>query len=215
MDSEKTIVEALANRARKAPKPKARKAKAPKWHRPGKESTKTITNRLYGLWAYIAKTLAGNRCEITGETGILDAHHIIPRQICSGLRFEPQNAIVLTKSAHKFGRKSAHKNGIWFAEWLRTHHPVQYQYCLSHMDDELDCKDRSALYGVEQDLHERYAPMLDPLPEFNVTLQPRDPLCDYPSVVITAYNKKAAEFLAFAYVSKTQPMKGIIKTERV
>lgn len=195
----------------KAEKPIKAKKKAQKSRPARRESTKTITTRLYRKWAEIVKARAGGKCEVTGESGILDAHHIIPRQICSGLRFDPDNGIALTKSAHKFGRKSAHKNGLWFADWLKTNLPGRYAHCMTHMDDELDCKDRMSLYTVETELHRRYSeiPSIGILPTYRVryTSDGHDFAVDG-----QADNPKAAEFLCQAAAGKRIK---VIKTELV
>jgi hypothetical protein len=39
------------------------------------------------------------------------------------------NGVCLCPKDHKFGsRKSAHRDPMWFAEWLREHRPEQYQW---------------------------------------------------------------------------------------
>ena len=82
MDNEKVIVEALARRA----KPKAKKPKA-KRRRVKPEKVSTIQNRLYKKWSEVVRAMAGNKCEVCGAEGKLDAHHVQPRQICSSRRF--------------------------------------------------------------------------------------------------------------------------------
>lgn len=192
LDTPSDIASALDDASRKPAKAKAKgKTRPPKVHRPRKESTKAITNRLYALWSSIVHQLYGNKCAVTGETGVLDAHHIIPRQICSGLRFDPRNGILLSKSAHKFGRRSAHKNGLWFASWLKANHPDVHAYCLCHMDDELDCKNRMDLYLQESVLHHAYPHQCDPLPSYSVTALMKDG--SIAEEIYEAYNAKAAE----------------------
>ena len=103
MDTIPTLVTALSERTKKPKKQKkARKAKKPripKLHRPKKESTKTITTRLYKAWAAIVHAYHNGRCAVCGKEHTtqapLNAHHIMPRQMFSGLRFDPQNGIAL------------------------------------------------------------------------------------------------------------------------
>ena len=220
LDPATTIAAALdaPERAKQPKKSKAARAtkkspKSVKAHRPARESTKTITNRLYSLWAQIVRGLAGNKCAVTGETGVLDAHHIIPRQVCSGLRFDPKNGILLSKSSHKFGKYSAHKGGIWFAEWLRQHDHEKYRYCLEHMDDELDCKNRARLYREEYALHADYEKFVGPLPSFRVTVVRRDGTKEVHER--PAYNKKAAEYIVSLAGPSDNPIKGILKVEKI
>jgi len=88
---------------------------------------------------------------INGKPAILDAHHVEHRT-CQSLRYNATNGILLTKSAHKFGRNSAHRGMIYFAEWLRTNRPLQYAYVLEHRNDPINLDDRDALYALEAKL---------------------------------------------------------------
>ena len=130
------------------------------------ESKAKIRRRLYRLWSQKSLGAHNNSCAITGtkrgevinsKPAILDCHHIENRSNAS-LRFEILNSIVLTKSSHKFGRNSAHKGMIWFAEWLRSHRPLQYEYVLAHRDDPIDLDDRETLARLEAKLS---APVTD------------------------------------------------------
>ena len=174
--------------------------------------------------------VADAKCEVCGKPhsaeAPLNAHHIMPRQFFSGLRFDVHNGACLCPKCHKMGKFSAHKGGLWFGEWLRNHFPERYAHCLLHKDDEIDCKDRMALYEIEINLHfdETYRTLLEPLSTFRVTLVSKDPSQPTTNVTTVAYNKKAAEFLAFnkatALLQYTPdrvklPFKGILKTEKV
>lgn len=222
LDPTPVIAEALNERASRKPiaekakkTRKAKKPRIPKLHRPKKESTKTITTRLYKTWAAIVHAYYSEKCAVTGETGILDAHHIIPRQICSGMRFDPENGILLSKSAHKFGKFSAHKNGVWFADWLQKNEPRKYAHCLSNMNKELDCKNRMALYDQELNLHERYEDAITPIAWFDVIAY--DVNKQQVHSVVKANNKRAAEYIFWNSWPKTDvpKLKGIWKTEEV
>jgi hypothetical protein len=128
------------------------------------ESKAKIRRRLFKLWSQKVMLIGGNVCAVTGAVRgsintdgkpvILDAHHLENRSTCPALRFDLLNGIALGKSAHKFGRNSAHKGTIWFAEWLRTNRPKQYAYVLAHRDDPINLEDRDVLYAIEKKLQE-------------------------------------------------------------
>ena len=192
------------------------KQKGPKLHRLKKESTKTITNRLYKAWAELVRYRAGRRCIVCGREGTssapLNAHHIMPRQMFSGLRFDEMNGACLCPKCHKMGKFSAHKGGIWFAEWLRLNKPVQYDYCVRNMQEELDCKDRLALYRMEQQLHEANTTIIGQLPVFKVKILGKDGTEHLD--IVQGHNAKAAEFIVWnRLIEYGHKLKGILKTE--
>lgn len=200
---------------------KAKKPRIPKLHRPKKESTKTITTRLYKTWAAIGHAYYDDRCAVCGRENSkdapLNAHHIMPRQMFSGLRFDPKNLLLCCPKCHKLGKFSAHKGGIWIAEWLRTHEPQKYEYCLKHANDELDCKDRMRLYVLEEDLHERYSDAISPISHYKIVAY--DKKGNKVESVIKAYNNRAAEYIFWqrwpAGQGGFEKLKGIHKTEQV
>jgi hypothetical protein len=214
-DEVKNAVKARRAKRVRGSRSSKRKSKFPRLHRPKKESTRTITTRLYKAWAQVVHSNYGEKCAVTGETGILDAHHIIPRQVCSGMRFDPENGILLSKSAHKFGKFSAHKNGVWFADWLQKNEPRKHAYCLSNVNKELDCKNRMALYAQEVDLHDRYADVITPIAWFDVIAYDADKRQVHS--VVKANNKRAAEYIFWNNWPKTDvpKLKGIWRTEEV
>jgi len=125
------------------------------------ESKAKIRRRLFKLWSQKVMLANGNVCAVTGAIRgdqnngkpiILDSHHLENRSTCQSLRFDMLNGIALSKSAHKFGKNSAHKGTIWFAEWLRVNRPKQYAYVLQHRDDEINLEDRDTLYAIEKKL---------------------------------------------------------------
>ena len=216
LDPAPVIAEALekrasASRTRKASKQRKRKAKKPripKLHRPKKESTKTITTRLYKTWAAIVHAYHNGKCAVCGKEhskeAPLNAHHIMPRQMFSGLRFDPQNGIALCPKCHKMGKFSAHKGGIWFAEFLRTKYPEKYEHCLKHKDDELDCKDRTKLYTQEVYLHTAFSDAISPLSKYRVEMYTKDGR--KVDTVVDAYNNRAAEYIAWINWPASQPV---------
>ena len=227
MDTIPTIAAALEERTKKPrknlhKKPRTKKTRTPKLHRPKKESTKTITTRLYKAWAAIVHAYHNGRCAVCGKEHTpqapLNAHHIMPRQMFSGLRFDPQNGIALCPKCHKMGKFSAHKGGIWFAEFLRTKYPEKYEHCLKHKDDEIDCKNRTWLYDIEEELHERYCDAIAPIGHYKVTAYDRKG--NKVESVVRAYNNRAAEFVFWnrwpgGHEEGYEKLKGIHKTEQV
>lgn len=228
IDPAPVIADAIKKRASRQKKQrkirKAKKPRIPKLHRPKKESTKTITTRLYKAWAAIVHAYHNDRCAVCGKEHTpqapLNAHHIMPRQMFSGLRFDPQNGIALCPKCHKMGKFSAHKGGIWFAEFLRTKYPEKYEHCLKHKDDELDCKDRTKLYTQEAYLHTAFSDAINPLPRYRVEMYTKDGR--KVDTVVDAYNNRAAEYIAWINWPASQPvfseevkLKGIHKTEQV
>ena len=123
------------------------------------ELTAKIRRRLRKLWKEKVGVLNQHRCAVCGcmneGKSYVNAHHIIGYVQSRRLRYDPLNGVLLCPSHHKFGRLSAHKNGIWFAEWLRTNRVLQYQYVLKHQEKDLDLNDRETLYTVEKRINEQ------------------------------------------------------------
>lgn len=69
------------------------------------------------------------KCAIPGcETAKkLNAHHIIPREFIE-TRYDSKNGIALCPTHHSFGKFSAHKNALWFSEFLRKEYPAHFEY---------------------------------------------------------------------------------------
>lgn len=101
------------------------------------------------LWTARVGDAWGHRCAVCGSESTPNAHHLENRNTCRALKFDENNGILLCPSHHKFGKNSAHKGGIWFAEWLRTHYPERYAYVLAHRDDEMNLNDRETLARLE------------------------------------------------------------------
>ena len=55
----------------------------------------------------------------------LNAHHLIPKNFLK-YRWDLENGIALCCHCHNFGKFSAHKNPIWFANWLRENHGFKF-----------------------------------------------------------------------------------------
>ena len=221
LDPAPVIAEAISERTKKPrkslhKKPKAKKKRVPKLHRPKKESTKTIMARLYKTWSAVVHARSNDRCEVCGAEGKNDAHHVQPRQICSGLRFDPRNGVCLCPSHHKYGHRSAHKGMLWFVDWFKNNRPGDYAVVMENLDKELDCKNRMELYDVEEDLRERYCDAIPPIGHYKVTAYDRKG--NKVESVIKAYNNRAAEYIFWQRWPKDEgyeKLKGIYKTEQV
>ena len=55
----------------------------------------------------------------------LNAHHIIPKNF-QEYRHSLDNGITLCVHCHNFGKFSAHKNPLWFSNWLKLNKPNLY-----------------------------------------------------------------------------------------
>lgn len=55
----------------------------------------------YQKWRKEALQLAGNKCQVSGETENLNVHHIYMKSINPEKVFDPSNALVLSEKAHK------------------------------------------------------------------------------------------------------------------
>ena len=68
-------------------------------------------------------------CQICGPQSrptqkILNCHHLIPREF-EEFRWDVDNGMLLCVHHHAWGKLSAHKNPIWFSEWLlRNKKPI-------------------------------------------------------------------------------------------
>ena len=119
-----------------------------------------IRRRLMRLWTARVGEDWDHVCAVCGSESTPNAHHLENRNTCRALRYDPMNGILLCPSHHKFGKDSAHKGGIWFADWLRTHHPARYEYVLAHRHDDINLNDRETLARIEASL--RPVPACDP-----------------------------------------------------
>lgn len=72
-------------------------------------------------------------CEVCLKNKNLNAHHILPKDRYQNLMFEELNGICLCVSCHKYNKYSAHKNGIWFTEWLKVNRNDLYTYVMSKL----------------------------------------------------------------------------------
>ena len=87
------------------------------------------------LWNELSKSIREHekRCAICGSDKHLNVHHLLSKKFYPEYLLEPQNLIVLCAKHHQFGRNSAHKNGVFFTEWLRIHRRKQLTWCIKAM----------------------------------------------------------------------------------
>ena len=119
------------------------------------EPTARIRRRLMRLWTECVHLEFGGKCAVCGSTSTPNAHHLENRNTCRALRYDPSNGILLCPSHHKFGKDSAHKGGIWFADWLLKHRPYQFAYVLEHRNETVNLNDREVLAEIEARLRSR------------------------------------------------------------
>ena len=108
-----------------------------------------IRRRLMRLWTARVGEDWKHVCAVCGSASTPNAHHLENRNTCRILRYDPMNGILLCPSHHKFGKDSAHKGGLWFADWLRRNHPDRLEYVLAHRNDEINLNDRETLAKIE------------------------------------------------------------------
>ena len=73
------------------------------------------------------------QCAICGaKDKRLNAHHLVPRQF-EKYRLDMDNGITLCVTHHTFGKWSAHKNPIWFYEWMLNNRSEQLGLAISRL----------------------------------------------------------------------------------
>ena len=90
-------------------------------------------------WSLKVRERDKHKCQMCGSTKHLNAHHIIPKEFAE-TRFELMNGITLCVRCHKFGLKSAHKNGFYFVTWLYLHKPEQASFLKDKILESIDNK---------------------------------------------------------------------------
>lgn len=88
---------------------------------------KKARNKAMKEWRLLVKKINGDKCVICGSSIRVNCHHIIPKEFHE-TRYEGVNGITLCPKHHKFGKFSAHKNGLWFIDWLLGNQPNRYEY---------------------------------------------------------------------------------------
>jgi hypothetical protein len=97
------------------------------------EQSKKADKKALENWKQTIRQQVGNKCEVCNSEGILNVHHILPKERYQEFKIEPMNGVLLCQSHHKFGKISAHRNGIWFAKWLSEKHPDKYKWAQENL----------------------------------------------------------------------------------
>ena len=87
--------------------------------------------RLDRFWSKEIRSIG--HCEICLSIKNLNTHHILDKRFYPEYRFEKDNLICLCVKCHKFGKYSAHKNPVFFANWLRNFKPEQCAWVMEHL----------------------------------------------------------------------------------
>jgi len=84
-------------------------------------------------WSIDVRKRDGDKCIICGATDRLNSHHVLDKLFYKSISLELNNGVCLCPAHHKYSIKSAHKNALWWVEWLRVNRPEQYAWCLNQM----------------------------------------------------------------------------------
>lgn len=108
--------------------------------RPSKTSqVRSQVRKKLSEWSLAIRTRDGHVCALCGRSTQsdssvrLNAHHILPKKFFPDVQFEMWNGVSLCPKCHTFGKFSAHKNGVFFAEWLKHSRPEQYEEVVNYL----------------------------------------------------------------------------------
>ena len=90
-----------------------------------KKKLTTLKKKADKLWSQIIRQKG--RCEVCGDTGHLNSHHIESRRNIA-LRHDIRNGCCLCSGCHTFRKDSAHQSPLFFDEWLRKNRLDDYNY---------------------------------------------------------------------------------------
>ncbi len=100
------------------------------------KSKKTENRELDEMWKKKVKERDKYTCQIchkklTSKTS--RAHHILPKLIGRGLRWDIWNGLTLCDYHHRRGVYSPHQNAIWFYGWLNENKPAVTKYVINKL----------------------------------------------------------------------------------
>jgi len=87
-------------------------------------------------WSRLIQKMYTNGCAVRGcKRGHVNSHHILSKKMYPWFKYDINNGIPLCSGCHKFSRRSAHRNSIWFADWLKKTHPDLHRKAVKRMGD--------------------------------------------------------------------------------
>lgn len=98
-----------------------------------KKNSKYWRNKADEAWSKAVKLRDGNKCCICDATDHLQAHHLLPKSSYSKYRHMISNGITLCPRHHSLGGESAHKNAVYFSEWLKANKSILFLWVLDAM----------------------------------------------------------------------------------
>lgn len=112
-----------------------KKPNAPKKITKKKQQSLARTKKRKSLsdWSKAVRDRDNNMCAVCSHTEHLNAHHILPKENYKELMYEIINGITLCPSHHKFSKYSAHKNAIWFYDFLKKNKEAQLEWALKNL----------------------------------------------------------------------------------
>lgn len=156
-----------------------------------------LRRKLLTLWSEKCRSTVDYTCIICGAKqarngeeidGIkivkkVDAHHIVGKEIHNSFfRFHLTNAACLCPSCHKFGNNSAHRNAVFFINFIQTNYPDRFAYLLKYNDIRIDLDNREVLAEIESKLKEGLPLDLDAIREIEKKAEaeaPKKPIDDF------------------------------------
>lgn len=114
------------------------------------EEIKILQRKALSLWKKRVKERAGGKCEACGNTKHLQCHHIESYSTNQGLRYDEENGLLLDRTCHKFGRKSAHKSFCFVYNLMRIERCGSLNYLLEHYEDKVEITKEFLLETIER-----------------------------------------------------------------
>ena len=75
------------------------------------------------------------KCVVCGNgPRYLNAHHLVP-SLFKEYQFFENNGVTLCPTCHTLGKFSAHKNPLWFTDWLKKHYPKLYFIAMERLNE--------------------------------------------------------------------------------
>lgn len=145
------------SKTRAKPKSKAKKL----------ASKPCIRRRLLKIWSEQCRSTVNYTCIVCGARQIrdgeipdgeklvkkVDAHHIVGKEIHNSFfKFNLTNGACLCPKCHKFGNNSAHRNAVFFINFIQTKYPDTFKYLITNNEVRIDLENRDVLSEIEEKL---------------------------------------------------------------